>query len=302
MLAAAIALYWVPGLPAVVAGPGRGILSTVLVALLLLGGPVPAENALEPVHFAVGALGIVLLSAVGCWVLRAAVADVARPAVRLGTAAALVVLGVATVVWGLVGGYGFSTPVWSGLGIGLVLAGRTVTKLGEESPQDALYHAVPLPARPRAFLIDATVAITVVAVAIALYRTYVEPEILRLPGMVLYYPFLVVYIVSGGELEGPAGPSTIQIGSYVVVLGLVLGVLAHRLRPVVAAWDRPLWQVLAVAVFVAGGFLGLLFVALPEAGLLGPAPAIVAAALFGLGLLAVGVALAVREWRATSDF
>ncbi|WP_415380703.1 hypothetical protein [Halosimplex sp. TS25] len=84
--------------------------------------------------------------------------------------------------------------------------------------------------RRTVFLRDAVVSTALLAVPMALYRIYVELSVLRIPGMILYLPFMVVYIVLGGETEAGRGPSTLQIGLYLVVLGLLVATVAHYVR------------------------------------------------------------------------
>ncbi|WP_123538310.1 hypothetical protein [Halosimplex salinum] len=80
------------------------------------------------------------------------------------------------------------------------------------------------------FLRDAVVATLLLAVPMGLYRAYVEPSFLRIPGIALYIPLVVVYTVLGGETENDFGPSILQIGLYLVVLGLLVATVAHYVR------------------------------------------------------------------------
>lgn len=85
------------------------------------------------------------------------------------------------------------------------------------------------PGRKR-FIRDAVLSTALLAVPMALYRAQVEPSVLRIPGVALYIPLMVVYIVLGGETENDLGPSTAEIGLYVVVLGLLVAAVAYLIR------------------------------------------------------------------------
>ncbi|WP_459191742.1 hypothetical protein [Halosimplex sp. J119] len=84
--------------------------------------------------------------------------------------------------------------------------------------------------RRAVFLRDAVVATVLLAVPMALYRAYVEPSVLRIPGMVLYVPLLIGYTVLGGETENGLGPSVPAIGLYLVVLGILVAAVAAYVR------------------------------------------------------------------------
>lgn len=297
VLAAAMALYVVPGRPAVLVAPGQAVLAMILVPFAMLGGSVPTtETGLSLPHVGVLAVGIGLLSTVTAWWLRDAVVEADRPVARLGATSAALVLGVATLIFGVVGGYEFWAPIWAGLGLALVGASRAIPTARAEPPATSVRRALLLPSRPRRFLIDATVATTLVGVAIALARLYVEPWILQIPGMILYYPYFVIYIVSGGDLAAPGGgPTVVGLGSYVVVLGLLGGWLARWVRPAVADVDRSDWRLAGAATLVVGVALSALYVFLPELGILGYGSALALSATVGVGLLLVGLGLAVRE-------
>lgn len=79
----------------------------------------------------------------------------------------------------------------------------------------------------RQLLRDAAVATVLVSVALALSRLYVEPWVLRLPGMILYIPFLAVYSFLEGRTENTMGSSVVQLAVYAVVVGLVVAYLAR---------------------------------------------------------------------------
>lgn len=89
---------------------------------------------------------------------------------------------------------------------------------------------VSLDPRHTLFLRDAVLSTALLAVPMALYRAQVEPSVLRIPGIALYIPFMIVYIVLGGETENDLGPSTVEIGLYVVVLGLIVATIAYLVR------------------------------------------------------------------------
>lgn len=88
----------------------------------------------------------------------------------------------------------------------------------------------PLSTRQRALLRDAALSVAVLGLAMGLYRLYVEPAVLRIPGMVLYVPLMIVYIVLGGETENAMGPLPVLIAAYVVVLGLGVAAVADLAR------------------------------------------------------------------------
>lgn len=88
----------------------------------------------------------------------------------------------------------------------------------------------PLSSRQRTVLRDAAVSVALLGLAMGLYRFYVEPAVLRIPGMVLYVPLLIVYVVLGGETENAMGPSPLLIAAYVVVLGVAVAAIADLVR------------------------------------------------------------------------
>lgn len=89
---------------------------------------------------------------------------------------------------------------------------------------------VSLDPRHRLFVRDAVLSTALLAVPMALYRAQVEPSVLRIPGMALYIPFMIGYIVLGGETENDLGPSTAEIGLYVLGLGVLVATVAHVVR------------------------------------------------------------------------
>ncbi|MHB9288691.1 hypothetical protein ACKVMT_16800 [Halobacteriales archaeon Cl-PHB] len=137
----------------------------------------------------------------------------------------------------------------------------------------------------RTFLRDALVVTVVAGLALGGYRTYLGPSALWLPGQALYFPFLVVYSVLGGELEGPAGPSTVLLVAYVVGLGLVGATLTRLARGHVEAGRRQ-WGIAAAAVAATVAVIAVL-VAVPSVSPVAVLGLLVAAAVVLVGVLAM---------------
>lgn len=135
------------------------------------------------------------------------------------------------------------------------------------------------------FLRDALLVTILAGVALGLYRTYLGPSLLWLPGQSLYLPLVFVYTVLGGVMENQQGPSTLLLVAYVVGLGLA-GATAARLGRRHLRMERRHWL---LALLGVGGTVALI-AGLFYAPVVGPATllgGLVAAAVVLVGLLAV---------------
>jgi hypothetical protein len=148
---------------------------------------------------------------------------------------------------------------------------------------------------PRApFLRDTLVVGAVCGVAIAVARLSVGPSVLQAPGTLLSIPLVVVYIVLGGELEGPHGPSTVQATLYVVALAVLVGWGASLVREHVSIEGQSLTEFSAVAAVavVATAAVLLALVSVPGVS---PMLWFGVAAVAVVGLLGAAAVLWVRE-------
>lgn len=106
--------------------------------------------------------------------------------------------------------------------------------------------------RHSVFIRDAAIAAVVYALVLAPVVHNVGPGFIRLPGFLLYFPFLFAYIILGGETESPFGPTTVHLAVYILVLALLTAAVARLIRrhfdtSGLATWRFPVGALLAVA-------------------------------------------------------
>lgn len=90
----------------------------------------------------------------------------------------------------------------------------------------------PMPASLRLtrFLRDAVVAALATVALLVPWLLEDVPGVVRAIGAPVYYLFFVVYNVTGGETEGPYGPTALDLAVFATVVGLLVAGLAALVR------------------------------------------------------------------------